>query len=49
MNETMIRHEIQMLRNRLREIARLDMWELWTYEDEERLRKLEAELEAFKI
>lgn len=44
MNETTIRHELEMLKNKLREVTRLDMWQLWKFEDEKRLRELEAKL-----
>ncbi len=49
MTKVMIEHEIQMLTNKLREVARLDLWDLWSYEDDERLRTLKEELKKFKI
>jgi len=45
MNETAIRHEFEMLKNKLREITMFDMWHLWTFEDEQRLSELKEELE----
>lgn len=49
MTKAMIEHEIKMLQNKLNEIVRLDMWNRWTYEDDESLRTLKAELKKFEI
>lgn len=49
MTKATLEHEIVMLQNKLREITRLDMWHMWSYEDEERLKELKAKLEAFEI
>lgn len=49
MTKAMIQHEINVLQAKLREVTRLDMWQRWTWEDEERLKDLKAKLEEFKI
>lgn len=51
MNEMILnlQHELNMLTNKLREVERLDMWEKWSHEDEERLAFVKAELKALKV
>ena len=49
MNKTTIIHEIQVLEARLRQAMRLDRWDLWTWENEQRLDELKAKLLEFEI
>jgi hypothetical protein len=49
MSKAMIVHEIQVLEARLHQAMRLDRWDLWTWENEQRLNELRAELKRFEI
>lgn len=39
--------ELKALEDRLHRAERFDQWSLWTWENEQRLKEVKAELEAF--
>lgn len=49
MSKTAVLNRIHELENKLRQVTRFDLWNLWSWEEDEELAELRAKLEEFEI
>ncbi len=49
MTKVQIKNRIQQLEAKLRYVAQYDLWDRWTWEEDQELRTLKAKLLEFKI